>query len=183
MKIQTAIAAVAALMMSVGPAFATPELDERSDNCADNRNLAGSGCIQRGRYSCSANGRAVVSSPIVCSQWKFPLLVGPAILRCIPSDAPILKDLRFLKEKANSLVWFGSFNAVEKGLIGECKTLANEASARTAGADKLGSCGKGLLDERYGGSCGLFSSRMSFLAACLSYPCDPKLLRAKEIRG
>ena len=67
MQLQTLFTAVAALAMSVGPALALPnaipELESRAQ-CIGGHNLVGSGCGpgQKGKTSCSANDRAVVST-------------------------------------------------------------------------------------------------------------------------
>lgn len=62
MQLYTLLTALAALTMSVAPTFAIPELEDRAgDGCANVRNLRGSGCVEKGRYSCSADKRAVVS--------------------------------------------------------------------------------------------------------------------------
>jgi hypothetical protein len=91
MQVQSLITAVAALIMSIGPAFAViPQLEVRGDSCADVRNLRGSGCVVRGRYSCSADSHAVVSDrlPPVLFLLKFPLPARPVMLPSPQFDDP-----------------------------------------------------------------------------------------------
>ena len=66
---QTLLAAVAVLAMSIGPTLALPEaipelLVDRAQ-CIGGNYLVGSGCPpgKKGKTSCSANDRAVVSTP------------------------------------------------------------------------------------------------------------------------
>lgn len=70
MQLQTVFSGVAVLMMAISPALALPEaipeaIPELYDRaqCIGGKHLVGSGCgpNQKGKTSCSANDRAVVS--------------------------------------------------------------------------------------------------------------------------
>lgn len=69
MHLQSLLAAIAMLGMSIGPALALPEpipeLMVNRAQCVGGHHLVGSGCPpgRRGKTSCSANDRAVVSIP------------------------------------------------------------------------------------------------------------------------
>ena len=71
MQIKSLVAITAALMLSLGPAALAspvegkvdaPILEARQRTCAAVRNGLGTRCENSGRYSCSLNNRAVVST-------------------------------------------------------------------------------------------------------------------------
>ena len=68
MQFQTILAALAAVSMGIAPVLAAPEaipeLEVKRDQCIHGQQvLKGSGCApsRKGKTSCSANGREVVS--------------------------------------------------------------------------------------------------------------------------